>query len=51
MGIDVYSLPPETLAALQPKLKLAQDDFVSRLEKRGLPGKEAFDEWNKALGR
>jgi TRAP-type C4-dicarboxylate transport system substrate-binding protein len=51
MGIDVYALSPETLAALQPKLKLAQDDFVSRLEKRGLPGKVAFDEWNKALGR
>jgi TRAP-type transport system periplasmic protein len=51
MGIDVYDLPPDTLAALTPKLKLAQDDFISRLEKRGLPGKLALDEWNKALGR
>ena len=49
MGINVYDLSPETLAALKPKLKLAQDDFISRLEKRGLSGKEALKEWNDAL--
>ena len=51
LGIDVYNFTPETKAAVSDKLKLSQVDYVARLNKQGLLGQQAFDEYQKALGR
>jgi TRAP-type C4-dicarboxylate transport system substrate-binding protein len=49
-GVDVYNFDAQTKSDLARKNLLAQADFVLRLERRGLPGQKAFDEYRKALG-
>ncbi len=50
-GIKVYDFSPEAKAAIGERLKVATDDYINRLAARGLPAREAYEQYLKALGR
>lgn len=51
LGATFYDLTPEQLAAMTEAAKPVEQDFVSRLKDRGLPGEEALNEFKAALGK
>lgn len=50
-GINVYDYTPEAKAALSDKLRTAREEYIARLEARGLPAQQAYEEYLKVLGR
>ncbi|MBZ8134651.1 TRAP transporter substrate-binding protein DctP [Afifella sp. IM 167] len=51
LGIDVFEYSDEELKAIDAKLQEVNADYIDRLEKRGLPGKEAYDSFVAAAGK
>ena len=49
-GIDVYELSDEALAGIGEALTTVSDDWVSRLEERGLPAREVLDSFSARFG-
>lgn len=50
-GVSVFAFPPEELARINAQLDKTAEEFIARLEARGLPGQAAYDEFRAALGR
>jgi TRAP-type transport system periplasmic protein len=50
LGVDVYKFSPEEVAALNEKLASVHDDWVKRLEDRGLPAQEVLDRYVARVG-
>jgi TRAP-type transport system periplasmic protein len=46
MGVDVYEFTEEELAALGEKLAPVAEDWVSRLDRRGLPAEEVLADYS-----
>ena len=50
-GVKVTSVPAAARPAMAEKLKLARDDYISRIASRGLPAQKAYEDYLKALGQ
>ncbi len=50
-GIKMYEFTPETRAVLDEKVRNVADEYVGRLQSRGIPAREAYGTYLKALGR
>jgi TRAP-type transport system periplasmic protein len=50
-GIKVFDYSAEAKAALATRLKASTDDYLKRVSSRGLPAQNAYEEYEKALGR
>lgn len=50
LGVDVYEFTPEEIAALNEKLASVHDDWVKRLDGRGLPAREVLERYSARLG-
>ena len=50
-GVDVFEFTPEALAEFDAKMSSTSDDFLARLNERGLPAQQALDEYKAALGK
>lgn len=50
LGVDVYEFTPEEISALNEKLASVHDDWVKRLNDRGLPAREVLDRYEGRLG-
>lgn len=50
-GVRMYEFTPETRAVLDDKLRNVADEYVNRLQSRGIPAREAYETYLKALGR
>ncbi|MCE8021960.1 TRAP transporter substrate-binding protein DctP [Halomonas sp. MCCC 1A11036] len=48
-GIEIYEFSPEALAEINERLEAANEVWVQRLERRGLPAQRVFDEYAVAL--
>lgn len=49
-GVEVYTLTEDAVAAFDTALQPVIDDYIARVDERGLPGKEAYDQLKAALG-
>ncbi|MCY0650570.1 hypothetical protein, partial [Klebsiella pneumoniae] len=49
MGIEIYDLSPEQIAAFSGAVESVEKDFVTRLSGRDLPAQQALDEFKAAL--
>lgn len=50
LGIEIYDIPEDAMAEIDEHLAGVASDYVQRLEERGLPGQQAFDEYLAAIG-
>jgi TRAP-type transport system periplasmic protein len=50
-GMKMYEFTPQARADLEERLKGASDHYIARLQARGLPAREAYDMYLRALGR
>lgn len=48
-GIELFEFSPELWAEIQQAMQPAVDDFISRMERLGLDGQGAYDQYVKAL--
>ncbi|WP_165789537.1 TRAP transporter substrate-binding protein DctP [Billgrantia endophytica] len=48
-GIDIYEFSPEALEELNERLEAVSESWVQRLERRGHPAQQVFDEYAAAL--
>ncbi|RJG03297.1 TRAP transporter substrate-binding protein DctP [Noviherbaspirillum sedimenti] len=48
-GVKVYDYSDTEIAKIEKKLEVARESYVNRLVKRGLPAKEAYEEYLAAL--
>ncbi|KAA0010038.1 TRAP transporter substrate-binding protein DctP [Billgrantia pellis] len=49
LGIDVYEFSPDELDKINDKLAKVQEDWVQRLDSRGLAAAQGLEEYNSAL--
>lgn len=49
MGIEIYELSPEQIAAFSGAVESVEKDFVTRLSGRDLPAQQALDEFKAAM--
>lgn len=50
-GIDVYQFSKSELSVLKPKLETVAKEYIDRLEERGLPAAEVYDQYREILSK
>lgn len=48
-GVNIYELNEKALDSFAPRLDAATEEFITRLEDRGLPARQALEEYSEAL--
>lgn len=48
-GVEVFDYTPEQLAEFEEPLQIARDSYIERLAERGLPAREAYDQYIQGL--
>ena len=46
-GVTVYEFSDEALVEIEEKLQISRDEYIDRLDERGLPGQAAYDTYIK----
>ena len=50
-GVEIIELSPEEMAKLRKKAMPVWDDWLEKMEGKGLPGKEVMDLFKKLLAK
>lgn len=50
-GITLFEFAPEELEAISSKLSVVADDYIKRLEDRGIAARETFDAYREGLAQ